>query len=220
MQTLIDHRVVHDIPLLEFYNPGTPHRLPLVIILHGFTGKKEDNLVQGYALARKGYYAVSMDLHLHGELRDPVLGPSAVSARFLEIMEQSLANLHTLVALYTESDKVDPQRIGLLGVSLGGAVIYSYLPQRAPAVKAAVTMVAGPAPLAAITFAHIQQVHPEFGVTDELVSTLATVSGGSPFLEYVIDFPLLVQHGQLDPLIPISGVRDFPFIEGGNVPVL
>ena len=39
-----------------------------------------------------------------------------------------------------------------MGISLGGAVIYRYLPTRAPAVQAAVSLVAGPAPTAETTF--------------------------------------------------------------------
>ena len=43
MQTLIDHRRIGDIPVLEFYNPQVSGRLPLIIVMHGFTGRKEDS---------------------------------------------------------------------------------------------------------------------------------------------------------------------------------
>jgi alpha-beta hydrolase superfamily lysophospholipase len=207
MKILIDQRKVENLPVLEFYNPNAQSRLPIVFILHGYTGRKEDHFLHGYSLASKGYYAVSIDLHLHGELGEAVFMPARVSPRFLEVIDQSVKNLVKLLAGYQAVALADANRIGLMGISLGGAIIYHYLPNRIPNVKAAVTMVAGPVPLAEITFKNIQAVYPEFGVTDELLSELQSTASHEPFLQHVIDFPLLVQYGQEDRLISIDGVR-------------
>jgi len=219
VKILVDHRKMADIPVLEFYNPESQVPIPLVFIMHGFTGRKEDHLLHGYSLARKGYYAVSIDLHLHGELGEAVFMPARVSPRFLEVIDQSVKNLERLLATYQAVALADDNRVGLLGISLGGAIIYHYLPNRIPNVRAAVTMVSGPAPLAEITFRNIQAVYPEFGVTDELLSELQKDASHEPFLQNVNDdFPLLVQYGQEDPLIPIEGVRKiFTRVRGSYV---
>jgi len=207
MKTLIDHRRVQGIPVLEFYDPEAPSRLPLVFILHGFTGNKEDHLVQGYVLAREGFYAVSMDLHLHGELGDMPFVPAKVAPRLVEVIGRSVENLAKLASAYEESKIADASRIGLMGISLGGAVIYHFLPRRTPNIRAAVCMIAGPSPIADITFRNVQKLFPDFGVTDELIAALSVTSRSLPFLEGVSDFPLLMQYGQADPLIPVDEVR-------------
>jgi len=207
MRILIDHRKVRGIPVLEFYDPGAQDRLPLVFILHGFTGSKEDHLVQGQDLAREGYYAVSADLHLHGELGDAPFVPARVAPRLVEVIARSVENLAKLASAYDDSEVADASRIGLMGISLGGAVIYHFLPRRTPNIKAAVCMIAGPSPIADMTFKNVQRLFPDFGVTDELIAALSARSRSMPFLEGVSDFPLLMQYGKVDPLIPIEEVR-------------
>jgi predicted esterase len=64
----------------------------------------------------------------------------------------------------------------------------------------------------------VRAVHPEFGVTDELLSELQKDANHVPFLQNVNDFPLLVQYGQEDRLIPIEEVRKiFKRVRGSYV---
>ncbi len=207
MRILTDHRRIQGIPVLECYNAEASGKLPLALILHGFTGNKEDHLVQGRQLAREGYYAVSADLHLHGELGDAPFMPARVAPRLGEVVERSVENLAILASAYEDSKMADAGRIGLMGISLGGAVIYHFLPRRTLNIKAAVCMIAGPSPIAHMTFKNIQRLFPDFGVTEELIATLSAASRSTPFLEGVRDFPLLMQYGKADPLIPIEEVR-------------
>jgi hypothetical protein len=207
MKIVIDHTRIGGIPVLECYPLDAPRPLPVIFIMHGYTGRKEDHLMQAYALARLGYCGVSMDLHLQGELGETPFDPAHVSPRFAEVIEQSTANLRTLITAYAGRSHADASRIGLMGISLGGAVIYHYLPTRAPAVQAAVSLIAGPAPVAETTFRLVRQYYPHFGVTDELIARLAEIGRTQPFLANVTDFPLLMQYGQADAIIPISEVR-------------
>jgi uncharacterized protein len=207
MKILIDHRRVKEIPVLEFYNPEAPARLPLLLLLHGFSGKKEHCFTSAYQLAQNGYYAVSIDLHLHGEQAEGEFVPSIVGPRLGEVIEQSGACIDPLLAAYAQEGLADPERVGLLGFSLGGSVIYRYLPRRQPQVRAAVALIAGAEPFWPLTMRRVMQHYPDFGVTEALVAHMERAHTTRPFLAGVIDFPLLMQYGQDDPIVPIEEVR-------------
>jgi uncharacterized protein len=208
MKIIIDQHRIQNIPVIACYNPELPGRLPLILIMHGFTGSKEHHLLHAYHLAQAGFYAVTLDLHLHGELGEQPFIPAQVSPHLVEVITRSVQNLHSLVQAFKTNPAVDSSRTGLMGISLGGAVIYHYLAQRDQSVKAAVTMVAGPTPLFEITFRNIQQYFPQFGVTDALLTELSAAAATTPFLDKVKDFPLLAMYGESDPLIPIAGARE------------
>jgi dienelactone hydrolase len=207
MQILIDQRRIRDIPVLELYQPAPSEKLPVILILHGFTGRKEDSFALGYQLARAGYYAVSIDLHLHGELGEQPFAAARVTPRLGEVQARSAEFVRALIDEYAVSPVADGRRVGLLGFSLGGAVIYAYLPDRSPAVKAAAAFVAGMPAFLSTTFRKAKDLYPEFGVTEELLAEFEKNTPQTHFLEGVVDFPLLMLYGQADPIIPIDEVR-------------
>jgi alpha-beta hydrolase superfamily lysophospholipase len=151
---------------------------------------------------------VSIDLHLHGELGAQPFIPADVSPRLIEVIEQSVHNLALLVGAYQDSPVADGKRIGLLGISLGGVIIYYYLPQRSTLVKTAVTMVAGLSPFMDTTLRRIQEIYPQFGVTGALIDSLGQHGRSKPFLQNLNEFPLLMLYGKNDPIIPIERVRE------------
>jgi hypothetical protein len=207
MKILIDHHRTEEIPVIEFYNPEATTKLPLVIILHGFTGRKEHCFSQGYQLAQRGYYAVSIDLYLHGEAAEGEFVPSHVAPCLDEVLVRSVGYIERLVAVYAQNPVADGNRIGLLGISLGGVVIYRYLPHRSPHIRAAVVQIAGATPFWPLTIRKIMQHFPEFGVTEAMVAIAEQRTADEAFLEGVSDFPLLMQYGQADPIVPIEEVR-------------
>jgi uncharacterized protein len=197
------------VPILECYPASAVKTLPIILILHGYTGRKEDNLTIARQFAAQGYYAAALDLHLHGELGAQPFVAADVTPRFAEVIEVSRANLTRLVEAYQFEDSPgDGSRIGLLGISLGGAVIHAYLPERSAEIKAAVGLIAGLPSFMDQTFRSIQPLYPHFGVTDDLIEALNRWGHGRPLLENVRDFPLLWQYGQADPIIPIERVRE------------
>ncbi len=207
MKILIDHHRVQDIPVLEFYNPEAVEKLPVVILLHGFSGRKEHCFSQGYQLAQRGYYAVSVDLYLHGEAAEGEFVPALVTPRLDEVLTHSAESIAQLVAIYAQNAVADGSRIGLLGISLGGAVVYQYLPHRHPHVRTAVAQVAGATPFWPLTFRKIKQHFPEFGVTAAVLDAVEQRARAEVFLEGLSDFPLLMQYGQADPIVPIEEIR-------------
>jgi uncharacterized protein len=207
MEIQIHPTRISDIPVIEFTQAGAARKLPLLILMHGFTGSKHDLWVQGQQYAQEGFFAVSVDLHRHGELGETPFIPAHASPYMDDIIDQSAANLDCLIRDYQVHPAVDAERVFLLGVSLGGAVIYRYLPRRAPSVRAAACMVAGCDPFWEKTFRSVMLLYPEFGITEEFLDQAAAVVETRPFLSGVADFPLLMQYGKQDPIIPLWEVH-------------
>ncbi len=207
MEISVTTKKIEHIPVLEFHDRDAQPKLPPVLIFHGFTGRKEHHTADGCELARQGYFAVAVDAFLHGELGEEPFVPTKVIPRMMEIVHETAGFIDQLTENYEQDPRVDTSRTGILGFSMGGAVIYQYLPRRKPDVKAAVSMVAGIAQYWSKTLEISRVLYPAFGVIDEMVAA-ARLFETWPFLEGVRDFPLLAQYGEADPLNPIQTVRD------------
>ena len=127
--------------------PGTSGGFPLLVYSHGFSGTRDDPQYLARFLASHGYVLVAMDFpltNLHAPdgpaVMDVINQPGDVS--FV---------IDTLLDWNTDPDSVlyrqlDPERIALIGHSLGGmtTVLATYQPRlRDPRVAAAVSL-AGP----------------------------------------------------------------------------
>jgi fermentation-respiration switch protein FrsA (DUF1100 family) len=150
--------VVHDVPILTLM-PDEAQRCPAIFFIPGFGGRKEDGLSLGYRLARRGFFVASFDPWLHGERSDARLAHAADRDQggiyppetgldtfllFLRVIHQCLADVQTLIAHYATDPRVDVDRCGVTGVSMGGYasfLVFANLPQ----VQAAVPMVGLPA---------------------------------------------------------------------------
>jgi fermentation-respiration switch protein FrsA (DUF1100 family) len=206
LNLITERQVIRGIPVLEFTDSDTPCPRALILILHGFTGKKEDHVIQGQALARAGYAAVSIDAHLHGELGTQPFDPTLVGTRIAEIVGKTMTNIDLLIEHYTASERAGSTCVGLLGISLGGSIFYHYLPTRNPAVRSAVTLISGVHPVWSKVLRNVQTLYPAWGITDTAVDAARAVEA-LPFLEGLCDFPLRAQLGEADPLVPIEDMR-------------
>jgi dienelactone hydrolase len=112
----------------------TAGRLPVVIMLHGTGGKKEDFRAQLDTYAQAGFFALAIDGPYHGERMTP---GSAKGANYQAAILQSwrtgqghpffydsVWDVMRLVDYLQTRDDVDPKRIGLMGVSKGGIETY------------------------------------------------------------------------------------------------
>ncbi|RLD16169.1 hypothetical protein DRI50_02515 [candidate division KSB1 bacterium] len=108
------------------YSEGTS-RAPVIIILHGFRGFKDWGFFPDLAasLARSDYVTLSMNFSKNG------IGPDGKSLTALDDFAQNtisheLADVRTVVqAILDEKigkQVIDPERIGIIGHSRGGAV--------------------------------------------------------------------------------------------------
>lgn len=122
----IDRRLVGKdrIPTLSFYHE---HEEPMraVVCLHGWTGSKEGMLAHCLRMADAGFYSISVDARMHGERIDPQFwGKFAENFphTFFTIVTDTAKDICQVVDSLETRPTVDSNRIGLMGVSMGGFV--------------------------------------------------------------------------------------------------
>ncbi len=211
-------------------------RRPVVIMLHGTGGKKEDMRAQMDLYAKAGFFALAIDGPYHGERAKP---GSAKGVDYQAAILQSwrtgqghpffydtVREVMRLVDYLQTRDDVDPKRIGLMGVSKGG--IETYLAAAAdPRITAAVSY------LGVESFQWALDNHVWTHRTETIqtaVDTAAKEAGVKVEAEFVRKFydkvapgiygqfdgpamvaliaprPLLIVRGELDPRTPKAGV--------------
>lgn len=129
---------------------ASSHRLPVVIMLHGTGGKKEDMKAQMDLYAAAGFFAIAIDGPYHGERAKSTVKGEDYQAAILAawrnpgsahpLFFDTVWDVMRLVDYLQTREDVDPARIGLLGVSKGG--IETYLTTAAdPRIAAAVPFI-------------------------------------------------------------------------------
>lgn len=134
---------------------------PLVLLLHGWSGSKENwyedgNIISGGELRRavlsEGYAILALDAATHGERSNeidyqhvnPFDDPKAPAHRnyftFAEISVQTVKDYRRALDYVTQREDIDKNRIGLVGYSMGGMDSF-YLLSAERRIKAAVACV-------------------------------------------------------------------------------
>ncbi len=123
-----------EFPEFSWRNPNLPGgRHPVVIALHGTGGTKTDELPFMRQLAARGFIAVAIDGRYHGERCKAGKGSDEYQAAILDAFRHggqhpfyfdTVWDVMRLIDYLQTRDDVDPNRIGLYGVSKGGIETY------------------------------------------------------------------------------------------------
>lgn len=140
---------------------GAPRPVPLVLLLHGWSGSKAnwyegENIISGgpmrETLLEAGYATLALDAATHGERAaeidyqhvNPFEDPAAPARRnyftFAEITVQTVKDYRRALDYVATRDEIDKERVGLVGYSMGGMDAF-YLLSVEPRIKAAVACV-------------------------------------------------------------------------------
>ena len=112
--------------LIEPLSASAEHRAPILMMIHGLGGRKEDLLPVARLAAQDGYASLLIDLPDSGD-RKPAVGPSfpTVSA-FTDYVDaglvESVDDLGVGLDYLSLRPELDSDRVGVLGVSLGSFV--------------------------------------------------------------------------------------------------
>lgn len=121
------------VPGLLVKPAGPATRRPVVIALHGTGGKKEDELKFMADLAHAGFVAVAIDGRYHGARTHAGKGSVEYVEAILRTYQtgkehpfffDTVWDVMRLIDYLETRDDIDPQRIGLFGVSKGGIETY------------------------------------------------------------------------------------------------
>jgi uncharacterized protein len=209
MQIVIEDRKVKHIPVLDVYNTDIMGPPPLILMLHGLSSSKETGLINAYRFAKQGFHIVLFDAYRHGELADEQFQKFDYFQKILEttgIIRETVKYIEILIEYYQTVDNVDSSRIGLIGFSLGGVIIYKYISgDKNPAVKAAVPVVASPM---GGTLRELVKKSPQPDrYFDDAKIAVAEREAPIHRLKELKDFPLLMLNGVEDDLFSIEDIR-------------
>jgi pimeloyl-ACP methyl ester carboxylesterase len=197
--------------------------MPAIIFLHGFTGSKEHHLPLRLALADLGYLVVSFDARDHGDrLSLPELWNRCRECfldTFLGILMDTVDETVRVFGHLRASSGVDPQRIGLVGGSMGAMIGLMSIP-RLPGLRAAVTM-AGTTDLLRWQEETMGHEHYQFQKGEAGAATRSRLESYEAIPRAAAFYPvrLLMVHGGSDRIVPPRGQRQLyrrlrPFYAG------
>lgn len=138
-QRIIESFSVKGIPVLTVC-PQDADRLPVVFYVHGLSNNKRSGIELGDMLAESGICLISLDAAMHGErleerLRSAWEKPAVddiypfetgLDRLFLmfKIIEQTARDIQTLLEHFRNDRRMDIQRLGVCGSSMGGFVAF------------------------------------------------------------------------------------------------
>ncbi|MEM1506888.1 MAG: alpha/beta fold hydrolase [Candidatus Bathyarchaeia archaeon] len=112
------------IPLLIIYRERE-EPMPTIICLHGFTGSKEGLLTPYLKFADAGFCSAAIDARMHGERFDPDFWfkfTENFPKTFLTTVVETAKDISRVIDFLGSRSFVDLERIGLMGISMGGFI--------------------------------------------------------------------------------------------------
>ncbi|WP_213990455.1 esterase [Sodalis sp. dw_96] len=193
--------VIHAVPAGLYSQP-----LPTIFFYHGYTSSKEVYSYFGYALAKAGFRVILPDAPMHGARfsgdEQQRLG------HFWDILRTNIDELPVLKAHFQQQGLIDPERIGVCGASLGGMTALGAM-ARYPWLKAAAEFMGSGDYLRLA-----KTLFPPVPLTSssrqkEFEQRMAPLAEYEVFhqLDKLGDRPLLLWHGDADPLVPAEESR-------------
>jgi pimeloyl-ACP methyl ester carboxylesterase len=213
------------IPAIACYSElGRTHPLPAILCMPGSPNRKEDLLRPLDLLPRwaeAGFYVVSIDRPYHGE-RQGDLNTAIYTKGLAKVWGEYVYDLMRALDYLETRQEVDPARIGMLGLSMGGmeALLVAALDERVRVVVSVAGQLSWPEIFAAGAW---KGVFPGLRLRHELVRS--GVNGKQAFAAFRSEYPelttidaakvgpmiaprpLLLMIGEEDPLIPQAAAQ-------------
>ncbi|HEX8430207.1 MAG TPA: alpha/beta fold hydrolase [Longimicrobium sp.] len=137
------------VPLLLAWRDGAASPLPTVLWFHGFGVDKEVHRPELERVAEAGFLAVGVDAAGHGARRLPDLAelqaaPHEAALRTMtELAAQTAREVPDVVRFLVDRGRTDPNRVAVVGISMGGYVVYRAVVED-PTIGAAVAILGSP----------------------------------------------------------------------------
>jgi len=190
--------------------PPLKRPAPAVVLFHGFTGHRMEShwlfVKCSRALAKAGVASLRFDFYGSGES----------DGEFREMtLSGEIADGRAAVAFLRGQTEIDPERVGLLGLSLGGAVAATLAPSVHAKVLVLWSAVAHPARLRQLIEKSARKIPSKPGAMEvdarEFNPRLAEDVLKIEPIRYLARYkgPTLIIHPEKDETIPVSHAHDF-----------
>lgn len=211
----LKHDIVSDVPLIELFEEGKENeQLPAVVFYHGWESRKERVLEYGYYLAENGFRALLPEALNHGE-RKIEKNAAQDPMNFWEIVSKNVQELPDILDEYIKTNKIDAERIGISGLSMGGITTNAALTQY-DWIKSAAVLMGTPSPIAFTEWLlknyKINGSSAYEFLDQELINLrLKELEPISLDLqpEKIANRPLYIWHGEADPIVPAHLTHSF-----------
>jgi dienelactone hydrolase len=146
---LFDRRHLGSAPALLVRQEEIPLPLPAVLVYHGLGADKEVQQKELVTLAEAGFLAVGIDAAGHGERRLPDFEARFAGSRaeieplLFALVTETVAEVPAILDALAETGLADPERFGILGISMGAHITYGAILAE-PRLRAAVALVGSP----------------------------------------------------------------------------
>lgn len=210
----LKHDVVAEVPLVELFEEGKENKkLPVVVFYHGWESRKERVLEYGYYLAENGFRALLPEALNHGERKTTNIEQDPMN--FWEIVSRNVQELPDILDEYIKTEKIDAERIGVSGLSMGGITTNAALTQY-DWIKSAAVLMGTPSPIAftewllknykingstAYEFLDQELINQRLKELEPISLDLQP--------EKIANRPLYIWHGEADPIVPAYLTRSF-----------
>lgn len=126
--------------------PDAAARVPAALLVHGWTSNKEQMAGSvGAALLEAGIASLALDLPMHGERESPEELSLRSPIELVRRWTAALAEASMGVRYLTERPEIDPDRLAIVGYSLGSFVAVMTA-SREPSIRAVVLAAGGDLP--------------------------------------------------------------------------
>lgn len=203
------------VPVLHVRARALQGPAPTIIYFHGWSSKKEANVVPAELLAIDGFRVILPDQIHHGERGALTDYPGSAKTHFWRVILNSVGEADVLAQAAVATGWSDPDRIGVAGTSMGGFVTAGVL-ARYPWAKAAVLNMG--CPCYCWVEEYYRQSSGAFPADPAIMDRLQPYD---PELHIgrIAPRPILMQHGVADKSVPVGGVQRFyalaaPYYEG------
>ncbi len=195
----------HDerVPALLFLPVKAQGPSPCVLALHGLGGDKESLRLLGALLCPLGIAVLAYDAQYHGERRQPapILSPFLYRSR--DALIQTVVDGRRAIDYLCTRPEIDHQRIGLVGLSMGG-ILGGVLAGVEPRLKVAALLVAGGGwgDILRLSDHPVAKALRESGLDPQGVQQALDPVDPSHFVSRIPARPLLFINGRNDEIVP------------------
>lgn len=198
---LIEEKIlIEDIPIIRFNLKDNKGKVPTIILYHGWSSNKESQRLRGFILANLGFQVIIPDAIHHGERNKLDNYDIDNSVKYLwSTVINNMDEVDRVINYGVESLSADPDRIGLIGHSMGGFTAAGAFTHNKD-IKTAVVL------NGSFNWAGANEI---FKDNLDLEEDTTIELDPMHYKELVIDRPILLLHGAADNVVSIESQRIF-----------